>query len=577
MRVLCIALVMTLLSALCIEAFSASGMRMPPKGIKFPREFEDNTNVTNKHKGRHRGKHKSNGPADYQTLRYKASTGKYTFSDDASDGVVAVKAQYTHSMKQIGWDVVRINDHGTELTPGSNQIHYAAGYAEGYLTQVSIYQGWFNTIEANLTVGDKLANWVGEHITWMRGQVDANPTSSYWKEVGRVFSHLDGLTAGYQDNAPSDENLGFFDLFMLNFIFEMWDVEMNLGVAEPGKFRKGGCSSLTRVTSDDIILAHNTWSTYETMLRQWKEYDFGGQKFGFTGYPGTLHSGDDFYLLQHSGMTAIETTNDIYDESIFAQVSKTSVSEWIRVTVSNRLATSPTEWANTFCQYNSGTYNNQWMIFDMNSYTPGSNIQPGGFVALEQMPGICEIHDIGYSVNEKGYWSSFNIPFFKRTYDASGAPAMVDQYGPEDGTFFEHNKTVRYRLFEEHAPLVNSIGTMKTAIRWNNYKESQWSKCGVCSPGHTAMFALAPRGDLNPKNGKWGPMKEWIKQRDLVATDGKVTSFKMFQDFKATLISGPTTSNDLPPFVWSTSPFSRYWHYGQPDKFNFDWIDTSKV
>lgn len=42
------------------------------------------------------------------------------------------------------------------------------------------------------------------------------------------------------------------------------------------------------------------------------------------------------------------------------------VLEWIRSIVANRLATDGTEWADIFSKFNSGTYNNQWMIVDYN-------------------------------------------------------------------------------------------------------------------------------------------------------------------------------------------------------------------
>ncbi len=36
----------------------------------------------------------------------------------------------------------------------------------------------------------------------------------------------------------------------------------------------------------------------------------------------------------------------------------------MRAIIANLLATTGTEWAATFSKYNSGTYNNQWMIVD---------------------------------------------------------------------------------------------------------------------------------------------------------------------------------------------------------------------
>jgi hypothetical protein len=37
-----------------------------------------------------------------------------------------------------------------------------------------------------------------------------------------------------------------------------------------------------------------------------------------------------------------------------------------RVMVSNRLARSGKEWTKLFEKFNSGTYNNQWMVLDYN-------------------------------------------------------------------------------------------------------------------------------------------------------------------------------------------------------------------
>ena len=45
-----------------------------------------------------------------------------------------------------------------------------------------------------------------------------------------------------------------------------------------------------------------------------------------------------------------------------------------RVMVASRMATNAEEWVNAFKEYNSGTYNNQYMVLDMKKVdiTPGN-------------------------------------------------------------------------------------------------------------------------------------------------------------------------------------------------------------
>lgn len=105
-------------------------------------------------------------------------------------------------------------------------------------------------------------------------------------------------------------------------------------------FSRESCSALVKPTSDnkDILFAHVTWSTYQTMLRIQKLYKFAyatisnsngwesanfssilsffgyfsgsemvpSQTITFSSYPGTLLSIDDFYLLE-SGLVGFLT------------------------------------------------------------------------------------------------------------------------------------------------------------------------------------------------------------------------------------------------------------------------------
>lgn len=76
------------------------------------------------------------------------------------------------------------------------------------------------------------------------------------------------------------------------------------------------------------------------------------------------------------------------------------------------------------------------------------------------------------------------------------------------------------------------------------------------------------RGDLNPADGIY-PIGGW-GQRNHVGYDAKITSYlviliiylKLYKDnMKVQIISGPTY-DQVPPFVWSKSPFSQLTHLG---------------
>jgi hypothetical protein len=57
--------------------------------------------------------------------------------------------------------------------------------------------------------------------------------------------------------------------------------------------------------------------------------------------------------------------------------------------VANRLAANGRQWTELFSQYNSGTYNNQWMITDYNLYHKGmSKLAPDTIWIAEQTPGM---------------------------------------------------------------------------------------------------------------------------------------------------------------------------------------------
>lgn len=99
----------------------------------------------------------------------------------------------------------------------------------------------------------------------------------------------------------------------------------------------------------------------------------------FSSYPGTIFSGDDFYILSSglvsgglvlgdpssvplpslsppSPQVALETTIGNNNPARWKYLDpQGSVLEWLRNIVANRLARSGPEWATIFRQFNSGT------------------------------------------------------------------------------------------------------------------------------------------------------------------------------------------------------------------------------
>ena len=97
---------------------------------------------------------------------------------------------------------------------------------------------------------------------------------------------------------------------------------------------------------------------------------------------------DDFYVTSQQ-LTVIETTNSVFNTSLFDAVTPVgTVPYWVRATAANRLASTAPEWHANFYRFNSGTYNNQWMTVDYKLFTPGRSLPDDLFWVSEQVRAL---------------------------------------------------------------------------------------------------------------------------------------------------------------------------------------------
>lgn len=233
---------------------------------------------------------------------------------------------------------------------------------------------------------------------------------------------------------------------------------------------------------------------------------------------------DDFYLLG-SGLMMTQTSNEIFNSSLFDTVTPNSLLAWQRVRLAHSLAHTGEEWAKTFSRYNSGgsaadftavlntrvlllilcsfllffyiiinagTYNNQYMVLDRSKVKLGQSLADGALTVVEQIPGLVEYSDqtqalrrgssplrpfsvfclpshlsrlfcSGSAARATGYWPSYNVPFHPNIYVLSGYGEMWEKHGEE----FSYDLCPRAKIFRRDQADVKDLDSLKYMMRFN--------------------------------------------------------------------------------------------------------------
>jgi len=515
----------------------------------------------------------------YWTAYFDPATNLYSVAPiyDPVNGVAT--GEFGDERNSSGW---------ARLTVKTNPVYadeltmWGAGYLEGRVTAAMVWENWYNLLQSSFggSVPAALQGWFKANLAWMDDQVRRYAaTQPYWRHVELLLLQLRGIHQGYQESAfvaNSTARALPFDAFIL--LNSDGDMEELCVVANcpsiPGlgqrtkkpPIQNTHCSAYVRVTPDlqELYAGHTTWADYYNMVRVFKHYDFPlraaqttARTTLFSSYPAFVSSVDDFYQLS-SGLVVIETTNGITNEALFKYIKPQSVMSWIRVSVANRMAGSGEEWIDIFKQYNSGTYNNQWIIVNYARFTPGEPLPDGVLHVVEQIPTRVEFEDVTHYLR-LGYWPSYNIPYFESIYNESGFIELERTYGD----WFNYQMHPRAYIFRRDAVKVNDLAAARNLLRYNDWQNDP---AAYGNPGNqiSSRFDLVPKGD-NPPNPN-------LVRAAFGGIDSKITSKALVRLGRCQAQSGPS-HDQQPPFEWNDADWPHTTHIGQPKVWNFGWFE----
>ena len=524
------------------------------------------------------------------SVYYIRTTGKYKVVEGVYDKMAAAYAIYTPSYETKGWDFLVLSSYdGIDDKYPDEVKNYAMGYLEGVLTYKRIYPSYYNLnnykyYQNEGVMPNSTYEFFKQNLIFMRNMTslykDVDP---YWHEVNNLYNQMRGLHEGYNSMAPISEKI---DLVHFQTVISLGDVD------EIGNWKKENrpdyskmtteelsqyielrshCSGFFKVADDlsDVWFGHNTWTTYNKLIKIYKEYKYvpnaafpiKSKAITMSSYPAAVNSQDDFYITD-ALLYVGETTNHVMDLNLFDQLDPSSTLMcWMRTMVANRLSDDAYSWTQIFSKFNSGTYNNQFHILDLKLIdTTKKKISPGAFYIVEQLPGSCDVQEVTDNL-KKGYWPSYNTPFIIAVREKSGVIDSLIQ-NPNLTVTQDYDTCARAKIFRREQSKVKDIDSYKKLIRYNDYLHDEFSE-------EEPNYSIAARYDLKVENATcYGATDAKFASINEIKTTGKK---------KVHIIAGRTTDNQS-PFVWSSAQCKethpiRFKVIGQVDEYDFDWID----
>ncbi|XP_050666133.1 putative phospholipase B-like lamina ancestor [Leptidea sinapis] len=467
------------------------------------------------------------------------------------------RAYFRGEIDTVGWSLLEIETNGTY--PDEVQA-YAAGIVEGALTWYLIHIHLENTIRAKCEDRpierqcDKLRDHLDRSANiWKTYAADRSSTDPFWHHVSLHYTQIGGIFTGWKhgvEKSQKEYETDISDLYWLNFVSEVMEVQdkLNISLVDPTLNMLPGLSSaFVRVAGDDaekkLFVAHNAAGSYSTMTRIMKRYKFNyhltskdptpapGITVDFSGYPGSVTSQDEFYVINGDDhrMAVTGTPLRNFNKNLRKDVNITEqVPIGPRISAANHLATNVSSWGHLIARSNSGTACKQWLVVDFNKFDSlrhinvdvhtedkkeviketmvnndtrhtivhraGSGRTKGLMWLIEQIPGRTHSADISDAFLERQYWATYGLPYFKDIAEITYVTKMEELYG----TIFSSSESPRARAFERGFKNATSVKSILKLMRVNNITalNSSSAHCDNCLLNKTAYSVLGMRGDI---------------------------------------------------------------------------------
>ena len=279
---------------------------------------------------------------------YSKVSNKYTVKYEPINKDSLAYANYTLSYEIEGWDHLYLSSSDQPESIYSDYTkHYGMGYLEGYITYKRLYDHYRN----NNTYFHEVYNYYNQMI----GILDGYNTRVQEEKAKNISLDLEIITLPHFMaiiSVGDIDELGYLNKANRPNYKNMTSEQIKQYVTE-----RMHCSSLIKVAPDfsDVWFGHSTWGGYNRLLKTFKEYRYypGGRfpvkanTIMVSGYAGAINSNDDFYITS-ANLYVAETTNNVFNTSLFDNLTPESFMCWMRTMVALRLADNGKDWCKIF-------------------------------------------------------------------------------------------------------------------------------------------------------------------------------------------------------------------------------------